>query len=225
MLKVMMKMLWRVLGIVGMFMLYAIAQAIVLTPSMLHLNVSTTGQAILFAVAFGGLIWLLWLVYQNYLMSEPGGNAFHSVPFTRERRRLFFWLFIAMMGIQVIGATLIAMNATKQAVNQTELEALMRQAPLPMVLVAVVGGPPVEELMFRGILMHVLPPTTKHWGWIMGTVSAVSFGFMHANFSEPLNFLIYTGLGAVFAVAYVKTKDIRYSLGLHFLNNFLAIFL
>nr|WP_246287294.1 CPBP family intramembrane glutamic endopeptidase [Lacticaseibacillus absianus] len=95
-----------------------------------------------------------------------------------------------------------------------------------MVLITVVGAPPVEELTFRGLLMHSFPHQDQpRWRWLSGAIGALLFGLAHTGFTDPLNLLIYTGLGAVFTAVYAVTGDLRYSIGLHFLNNLAALFL
>ena len=135
-------------------------------------------------------------------------------------------MVLALVVIQLLNSVAISLHWTAESANQDALMQLLQQAPLAMVLVAVVGAPPVEELIFRGLLMHSLPHLERR-GWLIaaGTVSAVVFGLLHAGPNEPYNMCSYIAMGAVFAATYGYTKDIRYSIALHFLNNFAALFL
>lgn len=215
------------LGIVLlMFIAYSYAELMVLLPTVRsHGRASTLTVAGLFIIVFGILLLLLWRLYQWFLSKEEAAHW---------HRRVLDWkmvgftaaMVVLMYAVQIGGGMLQASGAAAQPQNQSNLLNLMQQAPLAMSLIACVGGPAVEELLFRGLLMHSFPHQERvGWRIVAGILSSMLFGLAHTSFSDPLNWAIYSALGAVFALTYSYTGDLRYSIFLHFLNNFVALML
>ncbi len=219
------KMIRRCAGVVVLFGLYMIAEMIVMIPTIVTKGKdSTVIVALVFAIVFGSLIYLLATTYRYYLKRDPEGFGPHAP--TRATWRFMGKMVLALVVIQVLSGIAISLHWTAESQNQDALMQVLQQAPLAMVLIAVVGAPPVEELLFRGLLMHSFGSLKdKRRLWAVSIISSVVFGLMHAGPSEPLNMLVYIAMGAVFVNTYVKTKDIRYSIALHFLNNFVALML
>jgi membrane protease YdiL (CAAX protease family) len=218
-------MIRRCAGVVVLFGLYMIAEMIVMIPTIATKGkASTVLVALVFAIVFGSLIYLLATTYQYYLKRDPEGFGPHAP--TRETWQFMGKMVLTLALIQVFSGIAISLHWTAESQNQDALMQVLQQAPLTMVLIAVVGAPPVEELLFRGLLMHSFGSLKdKRRLWAVSIISSVVFGLMHAGPSEPLNMLVYIAMGAVFTMTYVKTKDIRYSIALHFLNNFIALML
>lgn len=219
--------IWKVIrrcaGVVVLFGLYMIAEMIVMIPTIATKGkASTVLVALVFAIVFGSLIYLLATTYQYYLKRDPEGFGPHAP--TRETWQFMGKMVLTLALVQVFSGIAISLHWTAESQNQDALMQVLQQAPLTMVLIAVVGAPPVEELLFRGLLMHSFGSLKdKRRLWAISIISSVVFGLMHAGPSEPLNMLVYIAMGAVFTMTYVKTKDIRYSIALHFLNNFIAL--
>ena len=217
------KMIRRCAGVIVLFGLYMIAEMIVMIPTIATKGkASTVLVALVFAIVFGSLIYLLATTYQYYLKRDPEGFGPHAP--TRETWQFMGKMVLTLALIQVFSGIAISLHWTAESQNQDALMQVLQQAPLTMVLIAVVGAPPVEELLFRGLLMHSFGSLKDQRRlWAVSIISSVVFGLMHAGPSEPLNMLVYIAMGAVFTMTYVKTKDIRYSIALHFLNNFIAL--
>ncbi|MFD1484386.1 CPBP family intramembrane glutamic endopeptidase [Lacticaseibacillus baoqingensis] len=220
------KFLGRIAAVVALFALYSVAQAISVVPTIV-----TNGKAGalivagVFTIAFGGLLYLLAAVYQYFLRFEKPA-VYGPRHLDKKVARFMVGMVLALAATQLLNGIGLQLHWTQEASNQEALTALLKQAPLAMVLVAVVGAPPVEELLFRGLLMHCFPHQDQRgWLWFSGSVSALVFGLLHAGPSEPFAWALYTAMGAIFAATYAYTKDIRYSMTLHFLNNFIALFL
>lgn len=219
--------IWKVIrrcaGVVVLFGLYMIAEMIVMIPTIATKGkASTVLVALVFAIVFGSLIYLLATTYQYYLKRDPEGFGPHAP--TRETWQFMGKMVLTLALVQVFSGIAISLHWTAESQNQDALMQVLQQAPLTMVLIAVVGAPPVEELLFRGLLMHSFGSLKdKRRLWAVSIISSVVFGLMHAGPSEPLNMMVYIAMGAVFTMTYVKTKDIRYSIALHFLNNFIAL--
>lgn len=75
----------------------------------------------------------------------------------------------------------------------------------------------VEELLFRGCILHALLP---HGRGLAILASSVLFGLMHQNFLQ----LLYTTVcGLVLGYAYVRTRSIWICVLMHFFNNLVAV--
>lgn len=74
----------------------------------------------------------------------------------------------------------------------------------------------VEELVFRGLLMRYLNETSNGNIHFAVIVSSLMFAGFHW---QPWNILPMTGLAIMFGYVYHYTKDIRYSMLMHFLYN------
>jgi uncharacterized protein len=85
--------------------------------------------------------------------------------------------------------------------------------PVSWVLIVLVA-PPVEELIFRGILLH-------RWGLKWGLTKAVlfsslAFAILHAN---PIGMFVF---GCVMAILYIKSRTLIVPVLCHSLNNAIA---
>jgi CAAX protease family protein len=74
----------------------------------------------------------------------------------------------------------------------------------------------VEELIFRGILLKKLEQYSEGKTHFAVLVSSALFAAFHM---QPWNLLPMMGMAVVFGYVYVYTKDIRYSMLMHFLYN------
>ncbi|WP_461225653.1 CPBP family glutamic-type intramembrane protease [Lacticaseibacillus suihuaensis] len=214
----------RLLIVGGLFILYQLVAAFVLAPSLIRPQ-TALANAVWFTVLFGGLLLAVWQVYQRFLKTEsPQVYGLRRLDWPVARYMAL--MVAALVLIQVASSLLVSWQVTPEAENQTDLIKMMQQSPLPMVLITVVGAPPAEELLFRGLLMHCLPHQDRvGWRVASSALSALLFGLAHTGFDDPLNLAIYVAMGGVFAATYAYTRDLRYDIGLHFLNNFVALFL
>lgn len=150
------------LGIVLLlFIGYSYAEYMVLVPTLRsHGRAGTLEVAGLFTVVFGILLLLLWGTYQWFLSKEKADH-WHRQPLTLKTAGFTALMVILMYAVQLAGGLLQMRGATGEPANQSSLMAIMQQAPLAMTLIACVGGPAVEELLFRGLLMHSFPHQEK----------------------------------------------------------------
>ena len=99
-------------------------------------------------------------------------------------------------------------NPIQNLINLTDLW-------LNLILISLIG-PIFEEIIFRKILID---RTIKYGPLASILVSAIIFGLIHGN----LNQFCYTVLvGGFFAYVYIKTGQIKYSIGLHIILNMLG---
>lgn len=74
----------------------------------------------------------------------------------------------------------------------------------------------VEELIFRGVLLKKLQEVSNNNVHFSVIVSAALFAAFHM---QAWNLLPMIGMGVIFGYVYVFTKDIRYTMLMHFLFN------
>ena len=99
-------------------------------------------------------------------------------------------------------------NPIQNLINSTDLW-------LNLILISLIG-PIFEEIIFRKILID---RTIKYGPLASILVSTIIFGLIHGN----LNQFCYTVLvGGFFAYVYIKTGQIKYSIGLHIILNMLG---
>lgn len=215
------------LGIVLLlFIGYTYAELMVLLPTIRsNGRAGSVFVAGLFIVVFGVLLIVLWRTYQWFLSKEKAEH-WHRRLLDGKMAGFTALMVVLMYAVQIAGGLIQMSGAAAQPQNQSNLLTLMQQAPLAMALIACVGGPAVEELLFRGLLMHSLPHQDRlGWRIFAGVLSSMVFGLAHTGVADPLNWAIYSALGGVFALTYAYTGDIRYSMFLHFVNNTVALML
>ena len=84
---------------------------------------------------------------------------------------------------------------------------------IPMLLVAMIGAPVFEELIFRKFLIDRLLPFGEKAAVIF---TALLFGMAHMNAGQ---FFLAFLLGLLLALVYIRTGNILYTMALHFMIN------
>ena len=106
--------------------------------------------------------------------------------------------------------------------NQERIQEAMSEIPqIIMIIATVIGAPVLEEVIFRGFIPKKLFPKHQLVGFVIG---AILFGLFHG----PTNigsFIVYGGMGAVFAYVAYTTESLEMSIMAHMLRNGIAIFL
>ena len=85
-----------------------------------------------------------------------------------------------------------------------------------MLVIMVFLAPVIEELIFRKVLVD---RTLKYGAGMSVVLSGLMFGLFHGNMNQ---FAYAVVLGAFFAYIYIRTGDIRITMGLHMMVNFLG---
>ena len=93
---------------------------------------------------------------------------------------------------------------------------LIFQNPL-MILAVMIGGPIMEEFVFRRAIMGMVTRRSNLWLGVL--VSAVLFALMH----QDGHWLLYSALGAFFSLQYIITGSIWTSVITHVGMNTLVI--
>lgn len=127
--------------------------------------------------------------------------------------------FVVVRLINVLGLMVMSLEGNQQLNNQDTLMNLTQRIPLVnMILFAIFGAPIMEEIMFRGIIPKMLFKNHFKIGLVVGSIL---FGLAHGVTSLGA-FIIYAGMGAVFALIYYKTDHLENAMAAHFLNNLVA---
>lgn len=135
--------------------------------------------------------------------------------------------YILMLALIIICSMIIQQFSNTTNANQDSINDELKRNFLSMFLAAVVFGPFVEELIFRGLIFRLLHNKFKILSHI---ISALLFGLYHVwtyilflgDFSQLINVLPYFAMGLAFSILYEKTDNIGYPLLLHMLNNFIS---
>ena len=131
----------------------------------------------------------------------------HTLPFGR-----FVMVALVTFGVWGVGALL---GNWPQFVAPVELDSTLERS-IPMLLVTMIGAPVFEELIFRKFLIDRLLPFGERTAVIF---TALLFGMAHQN---AMQFFLAFFVGLVFAIVYIRTGNILYTMLLHFMINTFA---
>ncbi|PWG00579.1 CPBP family intramembrane metalloprotease [Levilactobacillus bambusae] len=160
--------------------------------------------------------------FYHRLLKKNNPRHFGKTKLTRRRAWTEIGLYVLMYAIQITWSLLLFSHVLKEPANQTELNQMSSQLLFWNNAFSAVVAPLVEELLFRGIFFQYFFVKDTFWSnWLGILVSGFIFGYLH-NPALSLNLIFYSALGCVLAFAYLHFRDIRYNIGLHFLNNFLS---
>lgn len=90
--------------------------------------------------------------------------------------------------------------------------------PLTNLFIYVICAPILEELLFRKV---IIDRTVKYGECVAIVVSSIMFGLFHGNIVQSCYVLI---LGFFTGLLYVKTRNIKYSIVIHMMLNFMGGF-
>ena len=135
-----------------------------------------------------------------------------------------FCLFLICEGFMFVGNlvgthlnTIISGILDKEITNPTA--ELIEKSPLWLIfLIVVIIGPIIEELMFRKFMIDRIG---KYGAGLALVISSVAFGLFHGNFYQ---FFYATLLGFILGYVYINTRDVKYTVIMHMLVNFLGSF-
>ena len=125
------------------------------------------------------------------------------------------FLIIALFAFGLWGIGVIIGNWASFILPSPDASAALMNS-IPMVLVAMIGAPIFEELIFRKFLIDRILPFGEKAAVIF---TALLFGMAHMNAGQ---FFLAFLLGLLFAVVYIRTGNILYTMALHFMINTVA---
>lgn len=177
--------------------------------------------AVILAVLTVAVIYWMYWIYKRELKQENDW-FFNAKPHWDARRVIIsVAAFFALVIFQVAYIKLAGGNTVSQ--NQAELDEVRKVASPMFNILLIVVGPICEEFIFRALFFNTFfsaDNTLNKW------VGIVASGFVFAYGHDPMfsKFIyLYWVMGMILAWTYVETKDIRYSILTHMLNNLLSI--
>ena len=202
--------------------------AVILTEVIVYLALGAErAEALLY-----GNIYMSWLlgVGPMYLIGLPifylvvRNMKTFKLPSTKMKFSELFCLFLISEGFMFVGNligtylnTMISATLGKEITNSTA--ELIEKSPLWLIaLIVVIIGPIVEELIFRKLMIDRLGKYGARFALIL---SAVAFGLFHGNFYQ---FFYATLLGFILGYVYINTRNVKYTIIMHMIVNFLGSF-
>lgn len=163
-----------------------------------------------YLITFGLCLYTFWDHYKR---------CFESL---KSNFKIYIKYVFKMWGVMLLaslGAAFIvmALNGNTQSANQ---EALNTMPLWFMIPVACIWAPVVEEAIFRGVIRRFISNDV-----LFVIVSSVTFGLLHTVGQEATFYLTivqslqYMAMGAVMAIAYVKSNNIMTNMGVHCIQN------
>ncbi|MCM1091813.1 MAG: CPBP family intramembrane metalloprotease [Muribaculum sp.] len=145
---------------------------------------------------------------------------------TIERHKMKWWQFIvalimcySLMYISNILGTIVttAIGMVKGSqVDNNLVSYITSNSMLVNFVLMVVVAPIVEEYVFRKVIVD---RTVKYGQGIAIVTSGLMFGLFHGNLNQ---FAYAVGLGAFFAFIYIKTGNLKITIGMHAIINFMG---
>lgn len=216
-----MKRFLRLIGNVAIMILtfagYMFLQQFYILPQKVKLNL---GLEALITIVTILAIWLMFWAYK-YQLRQENDWFFNAKPHWDWKRVLIaFGMFFLILIMQIIFVNLFG-GAISQ--NQRALDSVQSHANALFNLLLVIVAPICEEIIFRGMFFNTFFPQESSWNQILGIItSGFVFAWCHdPNFSKFI--FVYWILGSILAWTYVWTKDLRYSILAHMLNNLVGI--
>ena len=177
--------------------------------------------ALLFTVA---AVAMCGLYLQLYLKQADG--YFHNWK-SRFSGKKLLWAagYIALMlAINPLYEMLMAALGVESSVeNQRMVMEMLQRAPLTMSAYILLFAPVLEELLLRGIFFQSFGSIANRGKrWLLLVLSAFVFGSLH-GLPVHYDFLLYFAMGLVLGAAYLHTKDLKYPILIHMVNNALGL--
>ena len=107
--------------------------------------------------------------------------------------------------------------------NEQAVRGLINVIPIIMTSLILFTAPIIEEFIYRKVLYDLIPFKALYI-----IISSLTFGLAHvlgmaSSLFSYLYLIPYAILGAIFAIAYVKTKNIFVTISMHFVHNLFTI--
>lgn len=125
-------------------------------------------------------------------------------------------IFLALLLQNIAMNIEIFFGGSLESENTNEILGLVMQQPLVMLAVAI-GGPIMEELVFRRAILGAVTRKTNVWLGVL--VSSLLFALIH----QDGHLLLYGSLGTFFSLQYVITGSIWTSIITHVGMNTLVV--
>ncbi|MBP2058322.1 membrane protease YdiL (CAAX protease family) [Lactobacillus colini] len=216
-----MKRFLQVIGNVAIMILsfagYMYLQQFYVLPQKERINFGIGATIVLVTVIIIGLI--SWAY--KYQLRQENDWFFNSKPHWDWKRGLIaVGMFFLILVMQIIFINLFGGASSE---NQKALDQVQMHSNAIFNLLLVIVAPICEELIFRGMFFNTFFPEENSWSQLLGVItSGLVFAWCHDPFFSKYIF-VYWMLGSILAWTYVWTKDLRYSILAHMLNNLMGL--
>lgn len=137
--------------------------------------------------------------------------------------RYILFSYIKMFGIVLLcSIPVVLLNNGQQSANQELINEMFTKNLISTFILSVLYAPLIEELIFRLGISKLIKNK-----WLFIIISGLLFGSLHmidklSSAMDILYIIQYSALGICLAYFYKKTNNILVSIGIHFIQNFLA---
>lgn len=173
---------------------------------------------IVYAATATAVIIFLIQFYQHRLRVNHSIYGNHRI----NRKRLKFMILMVVLWAVFLFLQTWYTNqfGISTSENQSVINQLFKNMPVWTFIDGVVIAPIMEELIFRGLFFELFFRKNERATKVIGViVNGIMFGALH---DTGLSFPIYALMGILLAWTYVYTKDVKYGMAIHVLNNFIA---
>jgi len=212
------------LGIVAFLVIILVGQ--VLPVFFIPFNLDFSNVFVLLGLYFFifGVYFAIFIIFSKIKAGKESSYKQALAVYNFKKPRVMDSLIVVVLGFVSIAAFMLLQNGVIQflsilghTANDPGFEmANIGQFFVVVVAVAVLPSI-VEELMFRGLILHSLMPFGKG---IAVFASSLLFSLFHLN---PAQTVYQFFFGVVLALVYLRTKNMLYPMLLHFVNNFTVI--
>ena len=215
-----------VIGIITiwvMLFLYQTSQLPAHMPELIGVSESRDYQWLFIVLVTITSILFIWL--ELYTFDDARryyGNAYIEHQPTRKHKWLMFGIMVLILIVFIIVQHFIK---TPDSENQKMVVKAITEFPILNIYGVVVLAPIIEELLFRRLFfVFFFKGMYNPWGRGLGIITnGLFFASVHTSLFSP-GMWVYTVMGMLFATTYVTTKNVKFSIALHMLNNLVALF-
>lgn len=131
--------------------------------------------------------------------------------------------YLKMFGIVLLcSIPVVIFNNSEQSANQVLINEMFRKSLFKTFILSALYAPLIEELIFRYGISNLIKNK-----WLFIIASGLIFGSLHmidklSSYMDIFYIIQYSALGICLAYFYKKTNNIFVSIGVHFIQNFLA---
>ncbi|QBO36585.1 CPBP family intramembrane metalloprotease [Periweissella cryptocerci] len=208
----------RVLIFVGMVLLVVFVPVIIQLGGKSPVGWVKYGSLLAYVVVYIGIALLAWRLIKPYL-TVPQFKKFTS----SEINTIFKMYGLVILTTFVFNFLIVKVNHVSDTANQENIKSVLSMNHAVLVvfaLAAVFIAPFVEEFIFRGLVVNYF--FRKNNWWFNIVLSGVLFSLVHAS-NNILGYLLYATVGGILAYTYKKSGQIKMSIGVHMVNNAVAM--
>ena len=198
------------------FLLSSLPDVVMFILSALEFNDWVIAVVILFINYF-----IIKFLYKRYI-NRSKGNFFENEDLISLNWKKIFFVLLMYGVISFLDLIFSHSLDIGTPENQEIIEEMFRMTPITIAVSTVLVAPVVEELIFRGFFFaYFMKKDTFSSKLMIVIISSLVFGLAH-EFYPSISLLYYSSIGAVLALTYLYTKNIKYSILLHLINNLVA---